>query len=363
MSTKIRIGITQGDINGIGYEIILKTFADPLILELCTPVIYGNQKILQLHKKNVTSENIEFQVMENATKLHPTKVNLVDITKLNDCVVEFGKASKKAGEAALVSLEMAVSDIMANRIDALVTSPINKDSIQSDKFKFPGHTEYLADKFKAPNYMMLMVSESLKIGTVTGHIPIHEVASNITIEKVYAKIKILNQCLKQDFGITKPKIAILGLNPHAGDAGLLGKQETEIIQPAIDKAKKDNILAIGPYAADGFFGSGNYRNFDGILAMYHDQGLIPFKTIAYYDGVNYTAGLPYVRTSPDHGTGYDIAGKDKADEASFRQAIFAAIDIYRKKIQYQQINANPLPLSTSRLAKLDDTKEAKLEGV
>jgi 4-hydroxythreonine-4-phosphate dehydrogenase len=338
---KIIIGITQGDINGIGYEVIMKTLNDPRILEMCTPVVYGSPKVAAYHRKALNMESFNFNSVRNAVEADPRKVNIVNC--IDDNVrVELGKISDVAGEASYMALEAAVQDLKAGTIDALVTAPISKDNIQSEKFNFPGHTEFLAEQFNTDNYVMLMVSEMMKLGVVTTHVPISKVSSLITKEAIIKKLRIMAASLEQDFSIKKPRIAVLGLNPHAGDGGLLGSEENEIIIPAIEQAKEQGILAIGPYPADGFFGSGDYAKFDAILAMYHDQGLTPFKVISFERGVNYTAGLPVIRTSPAHGTAFDIAGEGKASPDSFREALYLAIDVYKSRALYKEISKNPL---------------------
>ncbi|MGQ7868987.1 4-hydroxythreonine-4-phosphate dehydrogenase PdxA [Sunxiuqinia sp. sy24] len=338
---KIRIGISQGDINGIGYEVIMKTLLDARILEMCTPVVYGSPKVAAYHRKALNLNNFNFNNIQNAREADPRRANIINC--IDDNIrVELGKSSGIAGEASYMALERAVNDLKAGDIDALITAPINKDNIQSDKFDFPGHTEFLAEQFGAKNYLMLMVGEIMKIGVVTTHVPLAKVSSLITKEAILSKLRIMDSSLEKDFSIKKPRIAVLGLNPHAGDGGLLGTEEKEIIMPAIEQAKKEGILALGPYPSDGFFGSGDYAKFDAILAMYHDQGLTPFKLASFDKGVNYTAGLPFIRTSPAHGTAFDIAGEDKASPDSFRQALYLAIDVHKSRERYKEINKNPL---------------------
>ena len=336
------MAITHGDTNGVGYEVILKAFEDPQMLELCTPVIYGSPKVAAYHR-NVLGLQTNFTIIEKAEDAKDGKLNLLT-TFDEEVKIELGTPAKEAGEAALTALDRAMTDYRSGLYDVLVTAPINKKTIQSSLFHFHGHTEYIescvGDGSKA---LMILMSDALKVALVTTHLPIKEVADAITKEAIMEKAVILNQSLKRDFGLTKPRIAVLALNPHAGDDGLLGKEENEIIVPAIKELEGKGVLVFGPYAADGFFGSGNYRHFDAVLAMYHDQGLAPFKTLAQENGVNYTAGLPIVRTSPDHGTAYDIAGKGVADAQSFREAIYAAIDIYRNRKRYDEAGAHPLP--------------------
>lgn len=337
----IRIGISQGDINGIGYEVIMKTLKDPRILEMCTPIIYGSPKVAAYHRKALNIHDISFNHIRTTKEAHPKRINIINCIDEN-IRVELGKSSHDAGQASYEALERATNDLSKGYIDALVTAPINKDNIQSDDFHFPGHTEYLAKKFHADDYAMLMISETMKVGVVTTHIPISEVAGKLSKEVILSKIRIIAKSLQNDFSITKPRIAVFGLNPHAGDNGLIGNEEKEIILPAIIQAKKEGIIALGPYPADGFFGSEDYRKFDAILAMYHDQGLIPFKLASFDRGVNFTAGLPVIRTSPSHGTAYTLAGEDKASPESFRQALYLAIDVYKNRQIYDEISKNPL---------------------
>ncbi len=339
---KIRVAITQGDTNGVGYEVIFKAFADPAILELCTPIIYGSSKIAAYHKKALNMDT-NYNIINKAEDARDGKLNLLNCFD-NDIKIEFGQSSKEAGDAALNALDKAMTDYRAGLYDVLVTAPINKATIQSPAFHFPGHTEYIetcvGDGQKA---LMILMNETLRVALVTTHLAIKDVAHAITKEGIVEKATIFHTALKRDFRISNPRIAVLALNPHAGDDGLLGSEEKDIIKPAIDELAEKGIQAFGPYPADGFFGSGTYYRFDGVLAMYHDQGLAPFKTIALESGVNYTAGLPIVRTSPDHGTAYDIAGKGKADENSLRQAIYTAIDVFRNRKDYDEPLGNPLP--------------------
>ena len=339
---KIRVGITHGDTNGIGYEVILKTLSNPLLAELCTPVLYGSAKVATYHRKALDMQGLNFNVLQDAAGVKDGVNNFVDVIK-DEIKVELGQPTKVAGEAAFVVLERAVADLMDGKIDVLVTAPINKSTIQGEGFDFPGHTEYLEQAAgEGEKALMILYNESVKVALVTTHLPISEVSGAITKETVLEKLELFNQSLKQDFGIVYPRIAVLGLNPHSGDNGLLGKEEQESIIPAIEEAEEKKISCFGPYSADGFFGSRQYEHFDGVLAMYHDQGLAPLKTLGMENGVNFTAGLPFVRTSPDHGTGYDIAGKNLADESSLREAIYQAIDVYRNRKRYQEVTANPL---------------------
>ncbi|MFN8255613.1 MAG: 4-hydroxythreonine-4-phosphate dehydrogenase PdxA [Bacteroidales bacterium] len=341
---KIKIGITHGDINGIGYEVIIKSLMDIRINELFIPVIYGSSKVLAYHRKAIDIENFSLNSIRVASEANAKRSNIINCVDEN-IRVELGKSTEIAGQASLRALEIAVEDLKNGEIDALVTAPINKDNIQSPEFKFAGHTEYLVHKLGAKDALMLMVGEGIKVGVVTGHVALKDVPSAITTEKIISKLNILNQSLIKDFNIGKPKIAVLGLNPHCGDNGLLGTEENDIIIPALNKVRETGMIALGPFSADGLFGSKEYSKFDAILAMYHDQGLAPFKALTYGTGVNYTAGLPYVRTSPAHGTAYDLAGKNEASEESFRRAMYLATDIFRNRQQFKLLNSNPLPLS------------------
>lgn len=338
---KLKIGISIGDINGIGLEVILKTLADKRILDWCVPVLYGSTKVASYHKNIIKVKDLTLHNINDIHGLNEAAVNVINCW-IENVKITLGKCTAEGGKYATFSLEQATEDLLAGHIDALVTAPINKKAMQLSGFEYPGHTEYLTAKSQATESLMLMVNEDLRIGLVTNHIPVSQVASTITTELVLRKIELMNQSLKMDFGIDKPAIAVLGLNPHAGDGGVLGSEEIDIILPAIELAKKKGILAIGPYAADGLFGSGNFSNFDGILAMYHDQGLVPFKALSFGSGVNFTAGLPVIRTSPDHGTGFDIAGKNTADFSSFRQALYLAMDSSRQRAEYLEMTGNPL---------------------
>lgn len=339
---KIRVAITQGDTNGVGYEVILKVFSDPQMLELCTPIIYGSPKIAAYHRKALNLET-NFNTINTAEEARDGRVNLLACVN-DDIKIDFGQPSQEAGQAAFKALDRAMTDYRAELYDVLVTAPINKATIQSPGFHFPGHTEYIETSVgEGQKALMILMSNDLRVALVTTHLPIKEVSAAITKEAIIEKAKIFHLALKRDFRISNPRIAVLALNPHAGDQGLLGSEEKDIIAPAIEELATTGTQAFGPYAADGFFGSGTYGHFDGVLAMYHDQGLAPFKTIALENGVNYTAGLPIVRTSPDHGTAYDIAGQNKANENSMRQAIYTAIDIWRNRQQYDEPLKNPLP--------------------
>ncbi|MGZ3883971.1 MAG: 4-hydroxythreonine-4-phosphate dehydrogenase PdxA [Bacteroidia bacterium] len=337
---KIKIGISQGDVNGIGLEVILKTLIEPTLSEICTPVLFSSQKTVTYYRKVLGLEEFNFNAIRDLSQLNTKKPN-VFVCYEEEVNIEMGKDSPVGGKYALISLEKATEALINHQIDALVTAPINKHNIQGPDFNFAGHTEYLGAKLGGEP-LMLLCSDNLRVAVVTGHVPVKDVAQKISTDKVYAKIMQLHKSMLEDFGIRKPKIAVLGLNPHAGDNGVIGNEDKDLIQPAIQKAVGENKMVYGPYPADGFFGNGTYRQFDAVLAMYHDQGLIPFKTLAFNSGVNYTAGLGFVRTSPDHGTGYDIAGKNLAKEDSFKKAIYTAIDVFRNRKLYAAINANPL---------------------
>lgn len=334
-------GITHGDINGIGYEVIIKALTDPAIHDFCVPVVYGSPKVAAYHRKVLNITNLTFNNIRSVEEAHPKKPNIVNC--LGDEVrVELGKSTREAGEASLAALESAVTDLIKGKINVLVTGPIDKHNIQSESFRFTGHTDYLKTKLNAPDVLMLMICESMKIGFVTEHISLKEVPGAITPQLIIRKLKLLNHTLLQDFAIRGPRIAVLSLNPHAGDSGLLGTEEKDIISPAITKANEEGILAFGPYSSDGFFGSGQFSRFDAVLAMYHDQGLGAFKAIAFDSGVNFTAGLSVIRTSPVHGTAYDITGRNEASGNSMRQAIYTACDIFRNRQMYSEISRNPL---------------------
>lgn len=338
---KLRIGISIGDINGIGLEVILKALNHNGILNLCTPVIYGSSKIVSYHKNIVGLDDFSFSTTKGADRLRKGAVNVVNCWQ-DDVSITLGKLSDSSGKYAKISLEQAVIDLKNGYIDALVTAPINKKAMQNANFEFPGHTEFLANAFEVKNNLMFLVNDTLRVGLVTNHLPLKDVPAAITKEAITKKLNLLHDSLKVDFGIGKPKIALLALNPHASDDGVIGDEEENIIRPVVIEAKKNGLLVMGPFPADGFFGSSQYRKFDGILAMYHDQGLIPFKALSFGEGVNFTAGLPIVRTSPDHGTAYEIAGQNKANPSSFRQAIFLAIEVAKNRWRHKEMTANPL---------------------
>ncbi|MFI3264713.1 MAG: 4-hydroxythreonine-4-phosphate dehydrogenase PdxA [Rikenellaceae bacterium] len=336
---KLKIGITQGDTNGIGWELILKIFSDSRITELCTPVIYGSSKIAEHYKKLINTEPVTFNVVASAREAKQDKINLVECGESNIAVTP-GLAAAEAGKAAIDALEKAASELKIGVIDAIVTAPFNKESVQSDSFNFTGHTEYMDSQFDGES-MMMMCSDILRVGLVTKHLALSKIGEAITQEKIVKDLNNLRQSLKKDFGIIEPRIAVLALNPHAGEGGMLGDEEVNILQPAILEAFKNGVLAFGPFAADGFFAASSYKKYDAILAMYHDQGLIPFKTLSP-EGVNFTAGLLAVRTSPDHGVAYDIAGTGVANPDSMRNALYMAIDVVRARRSYVKAHANPL---------------------
>lgn len=337
----IKIGISVGDINGIGTETIIKALSDTRMLENCSIIIYGSSKLFSFYKKTIPHIEFNYQSIKSADQANDGKINIVNCWQ-EDVEIQAGKQTNNGGIYAFKSLEAATNDLASNKIDLLVTAPISKDNIQKAGFNFPGHTEYLADLSGEEEALMVMVAQSLRVALATTHIPIGEVAKSINKTSILKKITLFNNSLKKDFVLVRPKIAVLGLNPHAGEKGKLGSEEAEIISPAIQKAKEDGIFVMGPYPADGFFGSDLMNQFDGVLAMYHDQGLAPFKALAFDAGVNFTAGLPIVRTSPDHGTAFDIAGKDKASENAMRNAIYLAIDVYKNRNFSKEIAANPL---------------------
>lgn len=339
---KIVIGITQGDINGIGYEVILKTLSESRVLDAFVPVIYGSPKVAAFHRKQLDIQGINLNIINSVEELNPKRINIINCSD-DEIKVELGRSTVEAGKAAFAALEQATEDLKKGALDAIVTAPINKKNIQSADFHFPGHTEYLEEKFGTgtPSLMLLM-NDVMRVAVVTGHIPVAEVSNAITKELIIEKLLVFNKSLKEDFMIIRPRIAVLGLNPHAGDEGVIGDEEQKTIIPALKEAEKQGVVCVGPYAADGFFGSGQFSKFDGILAMYHDQGLIPFKSISMDSGVNFTAGLSVIRTSPAHGTAYDLAGKNMASEDSFRQAIYTTCDIYQNRMINKEITANPL---------------------
>ena len=338
---KIVVGITHGDINSISYEVIIKSFMDSRIFDFCIPVIYGSPKVAAYHRKALDIDNFSFNSIKSIDELHSNKANIISCID-DDVRVELGKSTNTAGLASIQALEIASNDLAEKKIDVLVTGPINKNNVQSDKFSFAGHTEFLEDRFESSGALMIMVNDFCKVGVVTGHIPISQVAEYITKEVILNKLRIMNKSLIVDFGCRKPRIAVLGLNPHAGDNGIIGDDEVREIIPAIEAAREENILAFGPFSADGFFGSFSHTKYDGVLAMYHDQGLIPFKSMSSNEGVNFTAGLSVIRTSPAHGTAYEIAGKGEALPDSFRKAVYMACDIFKARNSFKELTSNPL---------------------
>jgi 4-hydroxythreonine-4-phosphate dehydrogenase len=349
------IGISIGDFNGIGPEVILKAVGGNRLNKICTPVIYGSAKVINRYRQLLDIKDWQFFTIQRVEQLNHKQVNVINCMNDQHLEVQPGNITPEAGKLAFESLKRAVDDLKAGKIDALVTAPINKHNIQNDSFKFPGHTEFLADAFGVNQELMFMVSDDLKIGVATGHLPLEQVKTKICKELIIKKLDQIKSSLIRDFNIQKPKIAILGLNPHAGENGLLGNEELEIIQPALVEYKKKGNLVFGPFPADGFFGTAAWKNYDAVLAMYHDQGLMPFKMIAFENGVNFTAGLPKVRTSPDHGTAYDIAGKNIADESSMLNAIYMAIDIARNRKELSDLELNSMKKKTIVL------KEASME--
>ena len=338
-SDKIIVGISIGDLNGIGVEVILKTFQDKRMLDFCTPLIFGSTKVVSYHKKALKLET-PVHGITSLNQINHNKINVLNIWK-EEVAIELGKATQESGKYAAKSLENAVNYLKDSKIDVLLTAPINKESIQSENFNFPGHTEYLEAKLDGKSLMILMTDE-LKIGLITGHIPISKVAETITPDLIKSKVETMYASLVQDFGINKPKIAVLSLNPHCGDKGVIGVEDDEILKPTITEINNSGKLVFGPYAADGFFGSKTYKQFDGVLATYHDQGLAPFKALSFGNGVNYTAGLSEVRTSPDHGTGFDIAGKNCANPSSFKEALYTAIQVFKTRNEFKELSKNPL---------------------
>ena len=342
---KIVVGITQGDSNGIGYEVIIKALADPRILDQFTPVIYGSSKLFGFYRKTIPEvEQMDTNAISSASEAHAKRINIVNCLP-DSTFAEPGQATPESAKSAIKSLETAIRELKEGKIDVLVTGPINKKAMSNEGLGFPGHTEFIQNSFGVKDVTMLMVSHRLKLGVVTGHIPLKDVASQITEEKILSKLRLMNEALKKDFVVDQPRIAVLSLNPHSGDGGLLGTEEQDIIIPAIRKATEEGILAFGPFSPDGYFGLSHYENFDATLAMYHDQGLSPFKALSFEDGVNYTAGLPVIRTSPDHGTAFEMAGRDEADPRSMRAAIFTAIDIYRNRKAWEELQAGKMERS------------------
>lgn len=343
---KLKLGISIGDLNGIGGEIVLKTFDDSRMLDFCTPVIFASVKTLSFLKKHFNL-SLNFQGIDKASDAIEGKINIVNVWKEN-VPIDFGAEDPKIGNYAFKSLEAATAALKNEEIDVLVTAPINKNTIQSEKFQFPGHTDYLAKELNGES-LMFMISDNLKVGLLTDHVPLKDIAGKITPELIEKKIAIIKKTLQQDFRVPKPKIAVLGINPHSGDNGLIGKEDEDVLKPTLQKLREKGNLVYGPYAADSFFGSKNHESFDAVVASYHDQGLIPFKTLSFGEGVNFTAGLSKVRTSPDHGTAFDIAGKDCANINSFKEAVFKAIEIYNTRKEYKKLTKNPLKKQTKKI--------------
>jgi len=340
--SKIKVGITHGDINGIGYEVIMKTLMDSRVIDMCTPVIYGSPKVAAYHRKALDLDNISMNIVNNPNEASHGRVNIINC--IEDSVkVELGKESIVSGDASFKALEAAVNDTISGGLDVLVTAPVNKHSVYSNQVDCKGHTEYLAQRTENDDVMTILVGEHLKVGTAAGHVPMAELSQTITLENILSKLRIMNDSLKNDFVVRKPRIAVLGFNPHLGDRGMWGEEETNIIIPAIEKAREEGIMAIGPFSADGFFASSNFKSFDAVLAMYHDQGMIPFKTIEGNEGVVFTAGLSLVRTAPAHGIAYGKVGKGTATEQGFRNALYLALDIFRNRKKSLLISRNPLP--------------------
>ena len=342
---KIKVGISVGDLSGIGIEIVLKTFEDSRMLDFCTPIIFASSKVVSHHKK-ILEINTSIHGIDSLNKVVPQKVNLLNVWK-EMVDVELGSPTEISGKYALISLEKAVEALKSEEIDVLVTAPIDKNNIQSETFKFKGHTEYLEDKLEGES-LMILTTDNLRVGLITGHIPLSEVAEKISPELIKKKINIMYASLIQDFNISKPKIAVLGLNPHCGDQGVIGTEDDDIVKPTIEAIQKKGRLVYGPFAADSFFGNENYKSYDGILAMYHDQGLTPFKTLAFGKGVNFTAGLNRIRTSPDHGTAFEIAGKGKAEFSSFKEAIFMAINLFMAREEYKSLVEDKLEIQKEK---------------
>lgn len=360
--SNITIGITCGDINGIGLEVILKALSVKNAGKFFNIIIYGSTKVVAYHKNIITQENIQFYPIQSADEAQPDRINIINCWQDN-VNITLGKPTDLSGKCAYQALERAVKDLKAGEIEALVTAPIHKKAMQMAGFPFVGHTEYITSEFNAKDSLMLMVSDAIRVGVVTNHLPVREVAPAITKEKVLRKILILAETLKIDFNIQRPTIAVLGLNPHAGDEGAIGDEEDKTVSPAIEQAKEKGVLAFGPFPADGFFGSGQYHRYDAVLAMYHDQGLAPFKLLSFGEGTNYTAGLAAVRTSPDHGTAYDIAGKGEADESSFIKALFLAADIVRNRNEYLEMHANSLERRKQKALESETGEDEVLEEV
>lgn len=343
---KLKLGISIGDLNGIGGEIIVKTFEDSRMLDFCTPIIFASVKTMSFLKKHFNL-SLNFQGIEKPSEAIEGKINVINVWKEN-VSINFGVEDPESGKYAFRSLQAAVKALKEDEIDVLVTAPINKNTIQSEDFKFPGHTDYLAQELEGKS-LMLMITDNLRVGLLTDHVPLKDIAQVITPEVIQNKIATIQKTLQQDFRISKPKIAVLGINPHSGDNGLIGKEDETILKPTLQKLRDKGLLVFGPYAADSFFGTKNYQNFDAVIASYHDQGLVPFKTLSFGEGVNFTAGLKKIRTSPDHGTAFEIAGKDSANINSFKEAVFKAVDIYKTRKEYTKLTKNPLKKQSKKI--------------
>lgn len=341
------VGISIGDLNGIGSEIILKTFEDTRMLEFCTPVIFANVKLLSFIKKTLHLPDISLHGIDSLDQLVIGKINVLNLWK-EGVTINFGKNDDAAGQYAIKSFTEATAALKEGKIDVLVTAPINKYNIQSEDFKFPGHTDYLNRELEG-DALMLMVQDDLRVGLLTDHIPVSEVSNHLNEALIRKKLHTVNNSLKQDFRINKPKIAVLGINPHSGDNGVIGKEDDEVLKPALKTLFEEGMMVFGPFSADSFFGTGQYEKYDAIIAAYHDQGLIPFKTLSFGNGVNYTAGLVGIRTSPDHGTAYEIAGKGEADYNSFKEAVYLAIDVFHNRAEHRELTSNPLKIREKQL--------------
>lgn len=362
LENKPVVGFSCGDINGIGPEVIIKTLSDTRLLDICTPVIFAGNRLMNFYRKAIPHVTFNFTSIKELPRVNHRQINVYNCWD-EEVPVNPGVLNEAGGKYAVKSLTIAAQMLKEGKIHGLVTAPIHKKNTQSADFNFTGHTPFLKKLFNADDVLMLMVSENLKIGLVTEHLPIRDVAQSITRQKIGGKLKILHDCLQRDFGITKPRIAVLGLNPHAGDEGLLGREEEEIIKPAIKDAKQGNMLVVGPFSADAFFARGQFARFDAVLAMYHDQGLIPFKSLSVGEGVNFTAGIPGIRTSPDHGTAFDIAGQNKADESSFREAVFTCVDIMNNQLTFDENRKNPIKkMSVAIVANTTDEKITEESG-
>lgn len=354
VTNKPVIGISCGDLNGIGIELIIKTFSDNRILELCTPVVFASNKAINFYRKSIPEINFNYQITKDFSRLNHKQINLFNCWE-EETVITPGQLTEAGGKYAVISLQTAVAALKQKQIDGLVTAPIHKKNIQSADFSFTGHTPYLKNIFGVNDVVMMLCAGNFRVALVTEHVPVSDIAKHITKEAIVSKLSIISKSLQKDFGIDKPRIAVLGLNPHAGDEGLVGTEEETIIKPAVKEAKNNNILAVGPYSADAFFARRHHEKFDAVLAMYHDQGLIPFKALAIGEGVNYTAGLPAVRTSPDHGVAFDIAGKDKADTSSFINALFECIDIINRRAGFDDNRKNPVrKITAESFARMED---------